>query len=471
MLEERATQANPDSPEVLTWFCDQLAVKSQRQLARELGIASSVVSRNTGQMRRGEPLAKPFRKRLEGILEGESLKKLHRQHLKEQEAREEADRIAKANNERIQAEQREAKCRANEEAALVKAERLRQKTLLENAVMDALDSWQEKLQDSGWLAEGEEVEGDADALLEAGISDLDYVDIGVAAVALLPDHYEVYRGVTAGEYRKDVTWRQRLQKTAVPAGQTRSFYIGIFPASHVYLERMPDERWRHAKAEAGLIDEWRSLTDIYGHLATGKLPLFVSPETAGAFERLIDIEETSILEFVDSRLGPDARDRLKALRRRAVIPAVKREADGLLGDAASWYSKRGWKFPIQLIFVALLAPGVVGVAYGIMEIFRLLGVGRNAARSWLVENGLWSVDGAICAVIFIILIIILIIVAVCWVWRREGESKWPPMRRFSAVVLVLVAAVAIVTGIVMGVNAVHEIIVASGGLSQTIYIP
>ena len=54
----------------------------------------------------------------------------------------------------------------------------------------------------------------------------------------------------------------------------------------------------------------------------GELPAFVHPKTVAAFERLVSIEEESGYDFKDSCLGPDARDRLKRLQRRAVLPDI-----------------------------------------------------------------------------------------------------------------------------------------------------
>ena len=476
MVKKHLKRLIPDPAEVIAWFKAKLAIMSGRQLAREMGIDPSIVNRNHKRMRKGRPLTSPFRRKIEAILEGERQEKLRQKHAEDQvAAKAEADLQAEVDLQ-LEAKhdaEREAKAKRKVErqgravgAILFAIDRAREQR---RAALLAITPLLEKLRKVGILASWDEenLPGDAGELVDAGVTDFPYVSLDMVTIALAPDDHLFPCGLTAGQLRKGVTWRQRLQKTAVPQGQPRPKFIGIFPASCVYLHPLLDELWRHGPADAEVIVEWRELIWRYGYLAAGRLPLFVSPETVQGFARLIEIEETSALEFVDSCLGPDARDRLKRLRRRAVLSVVKREADGLLGDAASWYSERGWKLPLQLVFVALLAPGVVGVAYGIMEIFRLLGVGRNAAHTWLVDNGLWSVNGAIMAV----LTIIIIIIAVCWVWRREGESRWPATLRFTIVVLYLSAVIMVVAGLIMGVKAVHEIIVASGGLSRGILIP
>ena len=476
MLKKRVKQFIPDPAEVIEWFKAKLAIMSGRQLAREMGIDPSIVNRNHKRMRKGRPLAGPFRTKIEAILEGERQEKLRQKHAEDQAAaKADADRQAEAERDAKDEREKERQFKAvggilfaigrSRQRREEEEERARQR----RASLLAIAPLLEKLRKMSILASWDEenLPGDAKELIDEGVTAFPYVSLEMMIVALAPDDYLFPCGLTAAQLRKGVTARQRLQSTAVPEGQSRPLFIGVVPSSYVYFDPLPGETWRHGERDAKLIGEWRSLTQTYGHLASSRLPFIVRPETVGAFERLIELEETSTLDFKDSRLGADARDRLKRLPRRAVIPAVKREADGLLGDAGNWYSERGWKLPLQLVFVALLAPSVVGVAFGIMEFFRLLGVGWNAARTWLVDSGMWSDDGAIIAVI----IIIIIIVAVCWVWRREGESKWPPMRRFIFVILYLSAVITVIAGFIMAIHVVHEIFVASGGLSHNIYIP
>ena len=54
--------------QIRDWFRGQLAAKSQRQVARGLGVAPSVVSRNASRLRRGLPVAKTFAMQLEVAL-------------------------------------------------------------------------------------------------------------------------------------------------------------------------------------------------------------------------------------------------------------------------------------------------------------------------------------------------------------------------------------------------------------------
>ena len=49
-------------------FRDQLATKTQRQIARDLGVVQSVVSRNASRLRRGMPITKSFAIQIEAAL-------------------------------------------------------------------------------------------------------------------------------------------------------------------------------------------------------------------------------------------------------------------------------------------------------------------------------------------------------------------------------------------------------------------
>jgi len=54
--------------EIRRWFGGQLAEKSQRLVARDLGVAPSVVNRNAMRLQRGLPFTKAFAMELEAAL-------------------------------------------------------------------------------------------------------------------------------------------------------------------------------------------------------------------------------------------------------------------------------------------------------------------------------------------------------------------------------------------------------------------
>ena len=80
----RRNRDEKDPEEVIAWLKAQLELKSQRQLARELGIYQSIVSRNVKGLREGKSLAAPFRKTIERAMEKERADELHQQCLKDQ---------------------------------------------------------------------------------------------------------------------------------------------------------------------------------------------------------------------------------------------------------------------------------------------------------------------------------------------------------------------------------------------------
>ena len=480
MVKKRVKELIPDPVEVIAWFKAMLAIMSGRQLAREMGIDPSIVNRNHVRMREGRPLTRPFRRQIEAILERERQEKIRLKQAEDQAAaKAEADRQADVDRETKSKRtvERQGKTVGGILFAIGTARRMREeeeeKAEQRKASLLAITPQLEKLREMGILTSWDEdnLPGDAGELVDAGVTAFPYVSPDMLLVALAPDDYVFPCGLTAAQLRKGVTAQRRLQPTAVPEGQPRPLFIGVVPASYVYRKPLPGEIWRHGERDAKLIVEQRSLTQTYGHLASGRLPLIVSPETAGAFERLIEIEETSDLEFKDSVLGPDARDRLKRLQRRAIAPAIGTVTGEIIAGAvkgvARWTVRESWQWALGLLFLAIALSVAAGIVWGVVEGVKLAGVVLGAARTWLVDNGLWSVDSAILAPIAIIMMI----VVACWVWRREGESRWPSMLRFSAVVLVLVSIVSVLTGIAIGVKAIHDVIVASGGLSQSIYIP
>ena len=323
-MTKREPDEKQETEEVIAWLKAQLELKSQRQLGREIHIDPSVISRNMRMYRKKKKLARPFRKKIKAIILQQRADELHRQQLKEQaEAPELVQQEGIACGMEAEQPAAEHPTDADQEEALRQQrwEAWKRERQLEDVWEQAVLSWEKKLRAAGYPVE--ETGGDAnDVPILPGVVNLDYVDVGTAAVALLPDGYVIWRDKTVAYFREGVTCLQRLQDVAVRDGETQIEMIGNFPAAAVYDDRLPDELWRYGREGVEVIEEWRRLSDAYGHLGTGTLPTGVHPETVAGFERLISIEETSGFDFRDSRLGPDARDRLKRLRRRSVLAAI-----------------------------------------------------------------------------------------------------------------------------------------------------
>lgn len=115
VVEGEAGSAAVEESEILEWFKAQLDLKGQRQLAREMGINPSIVNRNFKRLKNGEPLTKPFRQRIERILDA-----LRQEKLRQQRQTDLSEAKAKAEAEAERARQEEA---AREKAARDAAKR------------------------------------------------------------------------------------------------------------------------------------------------------------------------------------------------------------------------------------------------------------------------------------------------------------------------------------------------------------
>ena len=470
-----------ESDPVIEWLEAQLKLMSARQLGLKYHIDPSVITRNMKNYRQGKGLASTFRTRIEGIIEQERLDKLHRQQLADQaaaaelarkealerkaEATERAEREAEEDEARKRAAQIAKKAKAQE-----RADAARQRREMEDAFIRSCEYWEDRFREAGYLREGQMVEGDADELLHAGISDLDYVDIGVAAVALLPDDYVIWRDKTVAFFREGVSYKARLQPTAIPKGQPRPKMIGNLSSSVVYRDPLPDQLLRYGKEGAKLIAEWGRLTDAYGHLAKGSLPRFVHPETVEAFERLIDIEEHSGYVFEDSCLGADARDRLKSLQRRAVMPVIGLTSAEMTWDATKsatrWVYSEGWKWLAGTVAALVAVAVVVGVAWGMWEALKWGWGVLTALWTWSTANGAFLLIGG--------LILCLIGEVVWWVWPKKRDTVDQVAVRVAVVMFAVLFLGVVGTGALLVASDVREMVAAFEGYdpyNQTIVIP
>jgi len=435
-----------DETEVIEWFKSQLEVKSPKKLARELGVNKSTVTRNRSRVRMGKRLATPFRRRCERRMDGEEREaeekaaadEIARQEgiAREREAQRKADREAKEKVDRVE----------EEAAAKKEEEEERRQQEEDEAWEEELQSWEEKLRAAGYVFEW--AEGDASDLLIAGITKFGYVDVGTAAVALLPDDVVLWRDKTAAYFREGVSYTLRLQERAIRNGQTPEM-IGNFPASDVYYDALPDQLWRYGEEGVKVIAEWRELTDAYGNLATGELPAFVHPKTVAAFERLISIEETSGYDFKDSRLGPDARDRLKRLQRRATLPSIGLKTAGMTWSAcesaAIWIAYEG----VALLGVILLALLAVGVGVGLV-----FGIGWGLVQLWNWATYHWTEIGL--TLLTVAALAALVGMAYCWV--KEADSGWAIAGRIGVIVGLVLAVVTCFVALLMIGKVIHDLL-------------
>ena len=414
--------------EVRDWFRGQLSRRDaggrtvvQNVLAEELGVNKSTISRNGSALRSGEPLASPFYARAEARLVAERLDVLRVRHLRlleesrEEASREEARRAEEARTARAESVRDRTHRLSMMDHALETVSRLEaRRNQRRAAARDALEPWLAMLRAAGIRApDDEKLYGDALELIKAGVTDIHYVDAGVAAVALAADGYVFECGLTAAELRSGLTAEQRLQPTAVPAGEDLPEMIGGVPDFMVHCTPFPDEEWRYGEDAAGMRSEWRRLTEACADLATGELPRFVSRSDLREFEQLVRIESESACTFEGSVLGEDAQRRLRQMKRRATLSSVIAGATELASGGLRWCLRRGWKYAAYAALTVMLVLALALLAWGVWQLLKFL---------WelLVEHK-WQIIGVLAA-------IAATAGAIWWIWPKTDRSVYPPRR-------------------------------------------
>ena len=441
-----------EEAEVRDWFRRQLSRRDaggrkvvQRVLGKELGVHKSTISRNKKALRNGKPLATDFYDLAKTRLVAERLDVLGVRHLRlleesqEEARREEAQRveearIARAERVRDRSNRMSLTNRALQTVRRLEAQRRQRRA----AARAALDPWFDVVRAAGIRTpDDEELYGDALELIEAGVTDIHYADAGVAAVALAPDDYVFECGLTAAELRSGLTAKQRLQPTALPAGEGLSEMTGSVPAFTVRRAPLPDEAWRYGEDAAGMMSEWRRLTESCADLATGELPRFVSRSEFRNYERLVRIESESSYTFEGSILGEGAERRLRQMRRRATPSSVMTGATELAGDGLRWFLRRGWKYATYTALTVVLVLALVPLA---LDVWQLLNFLRYLVSSFwqLCVDHKWEIFGVLAA-------IAAAAGSVWWIWPKTDRSVYPPRREHA---LKVVARTGIVAGIV-----------------------
>ena len=414
--------------EVRDWFRRQLSRRdcggrtvALRVLAEELGVNKSTVSRNGRQLRNDQPLAGPFYALAAARLVAERLDVLRVRHLRllaesqEDARREKARRVAQARiarAERARDRNRRLSMTTHALETVSRLEVVRYQRLA--AARAALEPWLAMLCAAGIRAPDDEtIYGDALELIDAGITDIRYVDDGVAAVALADDGYVFECGLTAAELRSGLTAEQRLQPTAVPDGDDLPEMIGGVPAFTARRVSLPDEVWRYGEDVAGMMSEWRRLTEACADLATGELPRFVSRGEFRDFERLVRLESESAYTFEDSVLGEDAERRLRQMKRRATLSSVMTGTKELASCGLRWFLRRGWRYAAYAALTVMLVLALALLAWGVWQLLKFL---------WelLVEQK-WQIVGVLAATAGTA-------GAVWWIWPKTDRSVYPPRR-------------------------------------------
>ena len=472
--------------EVKKWFRRLLSRKDAggrkvalRVLGDEIGVHKSTVGRNRRVLRDGEPLASDFYKLAEAWLVAERLDVLRVKHLqlleesqeeahREKAQRSEEARIARAERARDRNHRLSKTNYALETVKRLEARRRQRRA----AARDALEPWLEMLRAAGILdPDDEELYGDARELIEAGIKDIRYVDDGVAAVALSPDNHVFECGLAAAELRFGLTAKQRLQSAAVTDGDDLPEMIGSVPAFTVRRLPLPDEAWRYSEDAAGMMSEWRRLTEACAGLATGELPWFVSRNEFRDFERLVRIESESPYTFEGSVLGEDAERGLRQMKRRATLSSVMMGATELAAGGLQWFLRRGWKYAAYAALTVMLALVLVLLVWGVWELLKFLG--SLASSLWeLCVDHKWEIFGVLAS-------IAATAGAIWWIWPKTDRNVYPPRRDAALQIFERIGIVACIVGMVvlsavLFVQLMHFMEDAGPnitGISQGIYFP
>ena len=207
--------------------------------------------------------------------------------------------------------------------------------------------------------------------------------------------------------------------------------IGRVPDFTLRRVPLPDEAWRYGEDDAGIMSEWRRLTEACADLATGELPRFVSHNDLRDFERLVNIESESARTFEGSVLGEDAERRLRQMRRRAALSSILTGATELAAGGLRWFLHRGQRYAAYAALSVILMFALVLLAWGVWELLKFL-------WEMLVEHK-WQIIGVLAA-------IAATAGAIWWIWPKTDRNVYPP-RRDAA--LQVVARTGIVVGIVV----------------------
>lgn len=386
---------------VVEWLQEQLRLgRSHLEIAEDLGMSRSAVSRNIGKMKRGEEFGSKFRPAAERRIAFERRERdLLAQQAREREAREQREQAERELREKVRRarrrqEEREAEERARGEREL---EERREKT------RQQLAEARTRLHRKGIIG-GERLYGDADYLLRVGVG-VHHHDEGAEEIAFAPDRYRFPCGWTAQQLREGVTAEQRMQPSAVPAGSAMPDFIGDRPATLVSFVKWRDEQWFYGP-DYHLVQTWREL-NTRPLLDERDPPFMPLPEEAHWYEQLLKVEQKlSARGYVVP--GPDnprlfealplAADQTSAarsdfearLRKKETISRTLRRmahtryyAEGLWLLATPTPDDTVWS-AAKRVLVTMLALGVVGgTAYGL-----LIGLALVLSSFWEVT---WNV--------------------------------------------------------------------------------
>ncbi len=164
------------------------------------------------------------------------------------------DRRLRSEIEELNQKVRELTSAVAQAEAVARVERVAR----QNAAMAFLNYWVECLKDAGIIdADDNQLYGDAAWIIENGVTELNYLSLGCAAVALGPDNYK-FPGCLKSlkSLRKGISPEERLNPDAGVLRPRPETY-GERNARNVGFRHYPDAIWFYGKEDNDLIEEWR----------------------------------------------------------------------------------------------------------------------------------------------------------------------------------------------------------------------
>ena len=275
---------------------------SQQTIADLIGSTQETVSRNLKAVDGGGQMSRDVRRKI-------------RWRLSRLEAEAEAKRRAEVDREnaRLEDEANREKRRLKEEANRARLQSAKRKwdglkealKKRERERLEQLRLVNERLTDRGIDVGHNKTHGDGVRIL-CTLEPFHHLDEGAELVAFSPEDHPFSSGQTAGELRKDVSYRLRMQKKAVPDDAIWPPMIGRRRSDLITRQPDPDERWFWGR-HSDLIARWRDLRSFTSTWrSAGRLPRLPSDIDVSWLEELIRIERQIIdagLTFEDSILG------------------------------------------------------------------------------------------------------------------------------------------------------------------------
>ena len=164
----------------------------------------------------------------------------------------------------------------------------------QNGAKDFLKHWIELLKAAGIIdPDDDELHGDARWIIENGATNLHYLSLGCAAVALAPDDYR-FEGCykRAAGLREGISPEERLNADAGVL-RPRPETFGIRNARSLGFRYYPDAPWFYGKEDFDLIETWRKCFLDWERKWLGKHELFdvlASPRRFQSIEQFVLIK-------------------------------------------------------------------------------------------------------------------------------------------------------------------------------------